>query len=87
MNLNSVTLTYFRPSGSYYGEGTYKTTKTLVYDIFKEVAQMIENGYNPGLVDWAVKNSEYFVLVVPDDSIQGAHPCLLTPERCKLLLQ
>ena len=85
--MNFVKLTYFRPSGKYYGEGGYQTAKTTAGQVFEEVAQMIDiEGENPGLVEWAAHSGSYFVLVEPDDSIEGAHPCLLTPERRKLLL-
>jgi hypothetical protein len=72
-----VKLTYFKASGKYYSEGTYKTNKLIIYEIFDEAKDMLSKGIRPGLVDG---HNEFYVIV----EIQNhplAYPCLIHPDR------
>lgn len=46
-----VKLTYFKPSGKYYSNGEYETTKEHMFDIFDEVNDLLTNKKLPGLVE------------------------------------
>lgn len=44
-----VTLTYFKRSGKWYGEETYETDKTNIFDVHEEVKDMRFYGTLPGI--------------------------------------
>lgn len=46
-----VNLKYFRDTGKYCGEGTYKSDKKYVFDIWKEVKQMRNENCLPNIND------------------------------------
>lgn len=51
MNTNSqlVVLTYFKPSGKYYSEGTYVTKQSTEADVNQEVRTLLQEGTLPDL--------------------------------------
>lgn len=62
-----VKLTYFKPSGKYYSEGSYTTNNVGLYDIWSEVRTMQIEKDLPGLTSG---HSDFIISVdVPD------HPC------------
>ena len=72
-----VNLTYFRPRGKYYTEGSYETEHKPITSIFQEVEDMMKEGHRPGLVSCPPGENSYLVLVeVPDH--EHSHPFLVT---------
>lgn len=71
-----VKLTYFRVFGKYYSEGEYDTNQLHLFEIFEEVAKLIENRKLPGLIEG---HGSYIVLVdVPEHP--NNHPALVLPK-------
>lgn len=48
-----IVLTYFKQSGKYYSEGSYRTTKRFHGEVVAEVFAMLSRGELPGLRDGA----------------------------------
>lgn len=66
-----VLLTYFKPTGKYYSEGDYETSKTDLWKIWNEIKEMVLKGQLPGLVEGA---REFIVSVnVPDHPHNHPH--------------
>lgn len=70
-----VYLDYFRSSGKWYSEGEYETEKTVLYEIWEEVALMENVRRLPGLVEG---HGAYYVTInVPEHPHN--HPHLILP--------
>lgn len=68
-----VQLKYFKLSGKYYSEGHYRSYRSFMDEIFREVRQLKEQGKLPGLAEGA---KEFIVFVtVPDHD--NNHPHLI----------
>ena len=50
-----VKLQYYKPNGKYYTTGEYESSRTMLYDIVREVREMRDAGKLPGLVAGAVE--------------------------------
>jgi hypothetical protein len=69
-----VELTYFKPRGKYYGNGSYTSQKELIQDIFTEVSELRDSKALPG-----IRGDEWFILIeVPTHP--NAHPFLVLPQ-------
>lgn len=69
----TVKLTYFKPGGKYYAEGTYETQVEPLYEIFDEVRKIHKRKELPGLM---VGHSDFITLIrVPDHP--NDHPRLI----------
>lgn len=64
--MKKVHLTYFKPSGKYYGEGEYTTALEYSYDIYPEVRNM-KKGDFPGLSESVLWNG--YILVRPENGV------------------
>ena len=70
-----VKLTYFKPSGKYYSEGSYTTNRGQLFDIWDEVKKMQEELDLPGLVPG---HSEFIISVdVPNHPYRHPHLILV----------
>jgi len=70
-----VDLTYFKPSGKYYGEGQYETKEPVLYKIWEEVDDMQRQRQLPGLI--AGSHGWIISIDVPDH--EHRHPRLRMP--------
>jgi hypothetical protein len=73
----TVKLTHFKESGKYASEGHYTSQKLHIFDIFREVREMLVRGERPGLVDGP--DNSFVLIEVPDHSHN--HPALHIPSR------
>lgn len=75
-----VRLTYFKPSGTYYSDGEYDylaDEKTLMLDIWQDVAEKLEVRQLPGLIPG---HDPKIVLVdVPDHPNNHPHLVMCRP--------
>lgn len=72
----NVNLTYFKPSGKYYAEGSFQSIDRPLHQIWDEVIERNRLGYLPGLIGGS---SQWIILVdVPDHPHR--HPRLIMPE-------
>lgn len=68
-----VLLTYFKPGGKYYSDGSYETDKEHLHDIFEEVRLMHSASALPDLSTGG-KGGWYHVLVsVPEHEYNHPH--------------
>ncbi len=74
-----VEIQYFKGSGKYYCEGTYKTEKNSMGDIFQEACDMLLSGNCPGLRDDAFNRNSFAAYIsVPEHD--NNHPYLLVSD-------
>lgn len=72
----TVKLTYFKKSGKYYSDGTYKTDKLHLWEIWDEVRSMNENGGLPDLAE----TSKGWIISVKVKHHPFRHPHLIVPK-------
>ena len=70
-----IKLTYFKPSGKFYGEGEYWTTQVFMMDVFEEVKQKREDGMLPGMY-----RGEEFTIHVGHVDHPNGYPALIHPK-------
>jgi hypothetical protein len=71
-----VKIQYFSPSGKFYSEGEWTSSKLHMYEIFDEMSCMLAAGKRPGLVDCKPSKNEFHAVVdVPDHPHN--HPVLI----------
>ena len=74
-----VNLNYFKPSGKWYGEGSYDTEPKDLWEIWLEVKDKNEYGGLPGLVP--EHTTEYFMILVDVPEHKHNHPHIVMPPR------
>lgn len=77
-----VKLTYFKPNGKLYTGGEYDTEMEHMFQIFQEVANMVELGNLPGLVPRTPCN---FIVHVSVPDHPHNHPHLINTEAAVVL--
>jgi hypothetical protein len=77
-----VKLTYFKPSGKYYGEGDYQTEKKSFWEIVEEVYTKLLSGDNPGLIDSAVMRNDFTTTIGVEDEVLGIPHVITTQSLC-----
>ncbi len=65
---HTVELVYFKPSGKYYSEGSYQTEQETIYDIWKELDELLKTEW-PGLIAPGSKENN----LVPNIHFQNIH--------------
>lgn len=66
-----VKLIYFKRSGKFYGEGSYKTEEENLHQIWEDVEIMRDTGILPGLAEG---HSKFIVSVdVPEHELNHPH--------------
>lgn len=69
----TVNLTYFNENGKFKYDGTYRTTKQHMYQIFDEVRQMLRERRLPGLIE----NHSPFIVHVDAPDNEHNYPGLV----------
>ncbi len=64
--MQKVKLKYFKRTGKYYAEGSYKSKKELDFEVYGEVRHMNEKGWLPELANgkW-----DGYILVEPESEL------------------
>jgi len=70
-----VNLTYYKPSGKYYSEGSYETNQKHLFEIWDEVRAMGRLGQLPGITT----DRNYFTISVDVPEHEHNHPHLVIP--------
>ncbi len=70
-----IKLTYYKENGKYYSTGEYETRRDLLFEVWSEVRDMLEDGKLPGLVD----GHSPFIISVDAPDHPHNHPHLIMP--------
>lgn len=74
--MQTVELTYFKPSGKYYSHGTYQSSKDDINHYWDEIQEFQRLGSLPGLMPGG---GQEFIILVGAPGHEHDHPKLIMP--------
>jgi len=80
----TVYLTYFKPSGKYYGDGKFEVEDKPLYQIWEEIVLMFSTGHRPGLTP-SMDNQFNVLVEVPNHEHEHPHLIMAKTNESQLI--